>query len=65
MTCYTAPKLCGQKVLWKGRRYWVIEVTPELPFDFVDASLGDAVLYDGLYDAMIAIARSMPDGSRL
>lgn len=50
-------------MLWKGRRYWVIEVTPELPFDFVNSTLGDAVLYDGAYDAVVATATRLTDGT--
>ena len=60
---YFKPALTGQRVLWKGRRYYVIEITPELPFDFVDSSLGDAVLYDGVYDAIAATARKQTDGT--
>ncbi len=60
---YSNPKLNGQRVLWKGRRYWVIEVTPELPYDFVNSKLGDAVLYDGLYDAIAATATKLTDGT--
>jgi len=60
---FCKPKLNGQRVLWKGRRYWVIEVTPDLPFDFVNSTLGDAVLYDGVYDAVAATAKKLSDGT--
>jgi hypothetical protein len=37
---YKPPQLSGHNVAYKGKRYWVIEIDNDHPFEFVDASLG-------------------------
>ena len=43
---YTTPELNGHNVVYKGKRYWVIEVTEELPLEWVTADQSDYAIYD-------------------
>ena len=44
-TQYSSPKLSGQKVLYKGKRYWVIEMDRNLPYHSYEDTC-DAIFYD-------------------
>ena len=46
---YSKPKLNGHKVLYKGRRYWVFEVSDEFPYGGSE-EIDKIVVYDGVYD---------------
>ena len=46
---YSKPKLNGHKVLYKGRRYWVFEVSDEFPYGGSE-KIDKIVVYDGVYD---------------
>ena len=56
MTRYNAPKLDGQKVAYKGKRFWVIEIEENQKFEWVDRDLGEYAVYDKALEAVIAIA---------
>ena len=49
---YTRPILHGHKTLYKGRRYWVFEVSSEFPYKGYEEDFS-MVLYDCLYDGVI------------
>jgi len=46
---YQKPNLNGHKVLYGGRRYWVIEVSKDCPYRGYE-DIATLVIYDGLYD---------------
>lgn len=50
---YKKPILNGHKVLYKGRRYWVFEVSKEFPFHGCE-DIDKIVVYDGVYNNEIA-----------
>lgn len=59
---YIEPKLNGQKILYKGKRYWVFEMDKSLPYDnFEDVC--DAIVYDKLYGAEVVFITYLPDGT--
>jgi hypothetical protein len=41
VSIHSVPSLTGYKVPYKGRRYWVIEIENDRPFDFVSKELSD------------------------
>lgn len=49
---YRQPLLDGHKVLYKGKRFWVFEVSKEFPFRGSE-KIDDIVVYDGFYDVDI------------
>ena len=61
MKKYIRPKLTGHKVLYKGLRYWVFEVSPAFPFEGYEDYYG-IVLYDCLHDGVITGGRMGDDG---
>jgi hypothetical protein len=46
---YLKPKLNGHNVLYKGRRYWVFEVSEDFPF-YGSEEIDKIIVYDGVYD---------------
>ena len=61
-TRYFHPKLSGQKVLYKSRRYWVIEMDKNLPYDNYEDTC-DALVYDNLHAAEVVFVTYLKDGS--
>ena len=61
MKKYIRPKLAGHKVLYKGLRYWLFEISPSLPFKGYE-DYYNIVLYDCLYDGVITGGRIDDDG---
>ena len=51
---YTPPSLNGNKVIYKGKRYWIFE-TNENDFGGFDNSYCDLIFYDKLYDGILAL----------
>lgn len=49
---YSRPNLHGHKTLYKGKRYWVFEVSSEYPFEGYEEEFS-LVLYDCLYGGVI------------
>ena len=46
---YFKPALNGHKILYKGRRFWVFEVSKKFPF-FGSEELDKIVVFDGVYN---------------
>lgn len=61
MKKYIRPKLTGHKVLYKGLRYWVFEVSPAFPFESYE-DYYNIVLYDCLHDGVITGGKIGEDG---
>jgi hypothetical protein len=59
---YRRPDIGENSLAYKGRRYWVIELTPNGEFDRMDKSMGDYALWDCLFDAIIATIKLNNDG---
>ena len=49
---YTKPILNGHNILYKGRRFWVFEVSKKFPFRGSE-KIDEIVVYDGFYDVDI------------
>ena len=60
---YTPPKLDTHAVVYKGRRYWVIELDELHPFEFVSKDMGDYVVYDLRESEIIGIASRSKSGA--
>ena len=56
MLRYKPPELSGHNVAFKGRRYWIIEVDEDHPFDWVSTDLGKFAVYDKELSTTIAFA---------
>jgi hypothetical protein len=59
---YTRPDIGEHKLAYRGRRYWIIELTPGGEFDFVTHELGDYAMYDCLYNGVLATLKNTDDG---
>lgn len=57
MPRFNPPELSGHSVAFKGRRYWIIEVDVDHPFDWVTTDL-----YDKELGVTIAFASSKRGG---
>ena len=60
-TAYQFPDLTGRNLLFKGRRYVVIEVSNQIPFEIYGDN-EDFVVWDGLYGGAAAVGRLSTDG---
>ena len=61
VSLYTSPQLSGHKILFKGKRFWIFEISEEHPFEgFEDAC--EIVLFDKVAVAPIAFAKKTLDG---
>ena len=58
---YTRPILTDEKIVYKGRRFWVVEVKASSRF-FGHFSEYDFFVWDGLYDAVIGVAKELSNG---
>ena len=59
---YTPPELDGHNVPYKGKRYWVIEVDSEHPFEWVDSKVANYAVYDKSMGYVIATVQGRKDG---
>jgi len=59
---YTPPETNGNAVPYKGKRYWVIEVNEEHPFEWVDSEVADFAVYDKLMGYVNATIIVKEDG---
>lgn len=59
---YDKPELNGHRVLYKGRRYWAIEIDADHPFEIFDQTYGDLVVWDGFIGAAITEGKIGDDG---
>jgi hypothetical protein len=62
---YTRPELGNHTLAYRGRRYWVIRIAPGEKFEYVDNSMGDYAVWDGLYGNVFAVIKDDGDGSFL
>jgi hypothetical protein len=56
MPGYQPPDLDGHKVVFKGRRFWVIDLEEGRTFDYRDKELADFAIYDTAEGYTIATA---------
>jgi hypothetical protein len=62
MAHYTPPELDSHKVAYHGRRFWIIEVDAEHPFNWVSAMVGEYAAHDAAEVLTIGCASKHPDG---
>jgi hypothetical protein len=62
MSLNKLPVLNGHNVAFKGKRFWVIEVDEDHPFEWVTADLAQYVVYDKPIGATIATCSKLPRG---
>ena len=58
---YISPELAGHNVLYKGKRYWVIEVDAEHPFEWMDSETAHYAVYDKFMRCIIATVEVQED----
>lgn len=58
---YIRPKLDDHKVLYKGLRYWVFEISKDFPWDGLEEHCSVAV-FDGEYGVVSAFCNHAPNG---
>jgi hypothetical protein len=56
MVRYQSPEFSGHNIAFKGKRYWIIEVDEDHPFDWVSVDLGQLAVYDKELGTTIAFA---------
>jgi hypothetical protein len=59
---YHRPDIGNNTLAYKGRRYWVIELAQDGKFDFVTKELGDYVLWDCLFNGVLATIKNTKGG---
>jgi hypothetical protein len=61
---YTRPDIGENTLAYKGRRYWIVKLTPGGEFNFVthEHGIAEYVLWDCLYDGVIATLKDTQDG---
>jgi hypothetical protein len=62
---YTRPELGNHTLAYRGRRYWVVRITPGEKFEYVDNSMGDYAVWDGLYGNVFAVLKDDGEGGFL
>ena len=58
---YIYPDLNGHKVLYKGKRFWVFEISSEFPFNGME-EFCQVIVYDKEYGCEIAGAENSTNG---
>lgn len=58
---YIYPDLNGHKILYKGKRFWVFEISTEYPFEGMEKHC-HVIVYDKEYGCDIAGAQKNADG---
>ena len=58
---YTYPEIKDHKVLYKGKRFWIFEISLEFPYKG-EQDYFDVIVYDKHYGADIAGVRKTSDG---
>jgi hypothetical protein len=59
---YVTPDLEGNTLAYRGRRYWLVELSPGGCFQCVDTTVADYVVFDRLYNAPVGCVSRDPDG---
>ena len=63
---YSTPDLEGNRLAYKGRRFWIVEVLPGSSFQgFGPTEAGEFVVYDRYYDGPLALVMRSQDGRLL
>ena len=57
---YITPDLEGNRLAYRGRRYWLVELADGASFQCVDKEEADYVVFDRLDDAPIAATSEAP-----
>ena len=60
---YITPPIGNHKIFYRGRRFLVIELIEEEPFEYVTKKLCDYVFYDKLLNAIVAVMRDIGNGA--
>jgi hypothetical protein len=59
---YKRPLVGDNNVVYKGRRFWVVELTGKDPVQWIDHMDADYIMYDCLYDAVNAVIKKLSNG---
>jgi len=62
MPQFIKPELDGQRVAYKDDRFWIIEITPDRPFQEASHDMAEYAVWDGGEDYTIAYAKKAEDG---
>ena len=62
MSLYKPPIVGDNQVIYKGKRYWIIELTGTDEIDGFGADFCQFVMYDKLYQAILATITKKADG---
>jgi hypothetical protein len=60
---YKEPNIGDNKVVYKGKRYWVIELSGKIEIEGFGSDFCDYVMYDKLYEAILATIKRNEDGT--
>ena len=60
---YTYPNIGDNKAVYKGKRYWIIELIGKDAIDSFDREFCDVIMYDKLYGATLATIKKNADGT--
>jgi hypothetical protein len=60
---YRFPDVGGSRLAYKGRRYWIIELSEEAKIDWVTKADADFVMWDGSDEGVLALLWRKADGS--
>ena len=61
MSIYKPPSIGDNKVIYKGKRYWVIELTGQDEIDGFGSDFCQFVMYDKFYQAILATITKKSD----
>ena len=59
---YTYPDIGDNKVVYKGKRYWIIELVGKDEIDGFGRDFCDLLMYDKLYGAILATIKKNVNG---
>ena len=62
---YTRPELGPHKVAYKGRRYWVIEISETENFEYISRKDHQYAVWDGTFGAIVAVIDTTKEGKFL
>jgi hypothetical protein len=60
---YSFPEIGDSTLAYKGRRYWIIELSQEAEIVWVTKADADFVMWDGSYNGILALLWKKADGS--
>jgi hypothetical protein len=62
MSIYKPPIVVDNKVIYKGKRYWIIELTGKDEINGFGSDFCQFIMYDKLYEAILATITKKTDG---